>query len=134
MNYPLINLIFIIIAVTIIITGLVLAFYKPIPKYDPEQRVKKLIEYMEHERLSLENGSKELRIMANKIEQEYPYLKETIDQLRELQGCLYLMNQFFKQGNHTLDEIRDYETYLMRKFYITHHQLLDIPTNNRQNI
>lgn len=99
-----------------------------------QQRTKELTQYMEHGRLSLQYGSKELGTVATHIENEYPYLSNTIDQIRELQGCLYLMNNYFKQGNHTIEQIRDYETFLLKKYYENQQLPIDIPTNNRWKI
>lgn len=77
-------------------------------------------------------GSKDLGTAASKIELIYPVLRNTIDQIRELQGCLYLMHNYLKEGTRTPTEIRDYETYLLKKYYENQAQPIDIPTMNRQ--
>jgi hypothetical protein len=76
---------------------------------------------------------KNLQIYTQEIEQSQPYLKLLINELQELQGKIYLLEQYIKQNPYNITQIRDYETYLFEnQWKEKEYEPLDLPPNSRQ--
>jgi len=83
----------------------------------------------------LQRIHKDLGLRASMIQQSYPYLKRTIEELRELQGKIYLLDNFMEEHKEdpTSRQINEYETYLFDNLWKNQeYTKMDLPTNDRQ--
>lgn len=109
-------------------------------KYTPNKENAGRILIQDHDQIEpdiikgiLERLTKDLGTYANTIQFEYPNLNLTIERIRDLQGKIYLLNQYLKNEPNSMD-IREYEEYLHKDEwkYNEDIKLPDIPTNDRQ--